>query len=101
MKDFAHPLKEEIELTKVLAALGDPVRLKIVIQLSKSKGEVNYADFECKVGKATLSHHLKTLRLAGIITHRREGTRCFLSLRKDVDKMFPGILKAVIKSAEL
>jgi DNA-binding transcriptional ArsR family regulator len=100
MKDFEHPLKEEIELTKVLAALGDPVRLKIVIQLSKARDEVNYADFECHVGKATLSHHLKTLRLAGIITHRREGTRCFLSLRKDVDKLFPGILKAVIKSAK-
>jgi DNA-binding transcriptional ArsR family regulator len=99
MKDFEHPLKEEIELTKVLAALGDPIRLKIVIQLSSIKAEMNFADFECAVGKATLSHHLKTLRLAGIITHRREGTRCFLSLRKDVDKMYPGILKAIIKSA--
>ena len=98
MKDFEHPLREDIELTKVLAALGDPIRLKIVTQLAKSKGEMNYADFECDVGKATVSHHLKTLRLAGIITHRREGTRCYLSLRNDVDKLFPDLLRSILKS---
>jgi DNA-binding transcriptional ArsR family regulator len=98
MKEFEHPLKSEIELTKVLAALGDPVRLKIVGQLSRSKGEMNYADVDCKVGKATLSHHLKTLRLAGVITHRREGTRCYLSLRNDVDKLFPDLLKSILRS---
>ena len=99
MKDFDHPSQDEIELTKVLAALGDPVRLKIVLQLSKSKAETNYADLECEVGKATLSHHLKTLRLAGIIVHRREGTRCYLSLRNDVEKIYPGILKSILKAA--
>ena len=98
MKDFDHPKKEEIELTRVLAALGDPIRLKIVIQLSMNKEEMNYADFACKeVGKATLSHHLKTLRLAGVITHRREGTRCYLSLRPDLEKLYPGLMKSIMK----
>lgn len=99
MKDFEHPQKNEIELTKVLAALGDPLRLKIVSLLARTKGEMNFADFECRVSKATLSHHLKTLRLAGLILHRREGTRCYLSLRNDVDKLFPDLLKSILRSA--
>jgi DNA-binding transcriptional ArsR family regulator len=98
MPEFDHPKVKEIELTKVLAALGDPVRLKIVTQLASSSGEMNYAEFECNVGKATLSHHLKTLRLAGLITHRKEGTRCFISLRNDVQQLFPNLLKTILKS---
>ena len=101
MNDFDHPDVSEIELTKVLSALGDPVRLNIVNQLARSKKETNYADLVCDVRKATLSHHIKTLRLAGLIYHRREGTRCFLSLREDCQKLFPGLLKSVLSSIAL
>lgn len=101
MQDFEHPSTAEIELTKVLAALGDSARLKIICQLSDTKEEINYAELECKLSKATLSHHLKTLRLAGLIHHRREGTRCFLSLRPDCQQLFPGLLKSIIKAARL
>ncbi len=40
-------------------------------------------DFDIGVGRSTLSHHMKTLREAGLTRHRLEGTRCFVSLRKD------------------
>lgn|SRR5690606_20962730 len=96
MKDFEHPKRKDIQLTKVLAALGDPIRLSIVSRLSEVGEEMNFSEFECNVNKATLSHHLKTLRLAGLITHRREGTRCFISLRPDIKELFPGLLRSIL-----
>lgn len=96
MKDFEHPKRKDIKLTKVLAALGDPIRLSIIERLSRAQEEMNFSEFECKVGKATLSHHLKTLRLAGLITHRREGTRCYVSLREDINHLYPGLLESIL-----
>jgi DNA-binding transcriptional ArsR family regulator len=100
MRKLPHPTASQISLTQVLAALGDKIRLSIVSILARSKGELRWGDFEEEfhVGKATLSHHMKTLRLAGLIDHRKEGTRCFVSLRKDIEKNFPGLLKAVLKA---
>lgn len=99
MRQLAHPSAKEMPLTEVLSALGDPVRLSIVNTLSKKKGEVPWSEFNFHIGKATLSHHMKTLRLAGIIHHRKEGTRCFVSLRPELEKLYPGVLKAILKSA--
>lgn len=99
MRQLPHPEIKEIPLTAVLAALGDPIRLAIVATLFKHKGEVGWGEFDFKVGKATLSHHMKTLRLAGVITHRKEGTRCFVSLREDIEQEYPGLLKAILKAA--
>lgn len=100
MRELQHPKMNEIALTDVLAALGDPIRLAIVAKLAKSKGELGWSEFEVKVGKATLSHHVKTLRLAGVIKHRKEGTRCFVSLRPELEKAFPGLLKSILKAAD-
>lgn len=91
------PTVKEITLTDVLAALGDPIRLQIVAALAREKQEMGWGEFEVCVGKATLSHHVKTLRLAGIINHRKDGKRCYLSLRSDLEDKFPGILKSILK----
>ena len=99
MRQLPHPEFEEIPLTDVLAALGDPVRLSIVATLAASKKEVAWGEFEFDIGKATLSHHMKTLRLAGLINHRKEGTRCFVSLRPEIEKNYPGVLKAILKAS--
>lgn len=99
MRQLAHPELEKIPLTDILAALGDPVRLSIVATLFRQKGEVGWGEFDFKIGKATLSHHMKTLRLAGVINHRKEGTRCFVSLREEIEATYPGLLKAILKAA--
>ncbi|MBX3039110.1 MAG: helix-turn-helix transcriptional regulator [Bdellovibrionaceae bacterium] len=88
----------QISLTDVLTALGDPIRLAIVELVFRHKGEVPWGDLEFNVNKATLSHHMKKLRLAGLIEHRKEGTRCFISLRRDLEKTYPGLLSAILKS---
>jgi DNA-binding transcriptional ArsR family regulator len=57
------------------------------------------ADFEVPVGQSTFSHHMKTLRDAGVVLSRPEGTRCFVSLRPELAQRFPGLLEAVLLEA--
>ena len=79
MKQPVYPSPDDMSLTAVLAALSDPVRLSIVAALIA--GERGSSDFDCAVASSTLSHHVKALREAGVVNHRKEGTRCFVSLR--------------------
>ena len=60
---------------KLLQALADPTRLAIVQQLTRD-GEVCACDFTacCTVSQPTVSHHLKVLREAGVISCERRGT---------------------------
>jgi DNA-binding transcriptional ArsR family regulator len=97
MKQQPHPEPGEITLTGVLAALGDPVRLSIVARLAE--GERGSSDFDCNVASSTLSHHVKALREAGILHHRKEGTRCYVSLRPDIEKRFPGLMDTILRLA--
>ena len=95
MKQHPHPAPDMITITGVLAALADPVRLEIVASLRE--GERGSSGFDCSVSNSTLSHHIRTLREAGIIVHRKEGTRCFVSLRPDLETAFPGLLASVLR----
>jgi DNA-binding transcriptional ArsR family regulator len=97
MKQHPHPDLATVTLPCLLAALADPVRLKIVADLRS--GERGSSDFDCAVSNSTLSHHIKTLREAGVIRHRKEGTRCYVSLRPELDAAFPGLLEAVLQHA--
>lgn len=98
MRSVEHPPAEAIDLATVLAALGDPIRLGIVKVLSDGLEHVQ-ADFDVNVGQSTLSHHMKTLRSAGIVHSRPEGTRCFVSLRPELDVRLPGLVDAVLAAA--
>ena len=98
MRQHLHPPMAEIMLTDVLAALSDPVRLEIAAVLRDS-GERGSTEFGCKVSSSTLSHHIRQLREAGILQHRKEGTRCYVSLRPDLEKKFPGLLDSVLRFA--
>jgi DNA-binding transcriptional ArsR family regulator len=96
MRQPYHPTREELSLTSVLYALSDPLRLDIVRKLAL-EGEIGMQSCDAKVAKSTLSHHFKTLREAGLIHTRIEGTQRFVSLRKqDVDARFPGLLDVLI-----
>jgi ArsR family transcriptional regulator len=76
----------------LLAALADPVRLSIVRQLADNDG-VCACDFTecCTVSQPTISHHLKVLREAGVLTSQRQGTNIVYSLSPDLARRFAGI----------
>jgi DNA-binding transcriptional ArsR family regulator len=93
------PDDREISLPDVLDALGDPVRLQIVRELAGG-GEVACGALVVPVAVSTRSHHLRTLREAGVTRTRVVGTQRLVSLRRDsLDVRFPGLLDAVIAAA--
>jgi ArsR family transcriptional regulator len=72
----ASPLGDEeaTELARVFAALGDPVRLRL-LSLVAAHDEVCSCDLEDPLGKSqpTISHHTKALADAGLITGEKRG----------------------------
>jgi DNA-binding transcriptional ArsR family regulator len=97
-KTLEMPPADAVELPAVLAALSDPVRLAIVRELAR-RGEVPCGTLDLQVSASTRSHHLRTLREAGVTVTRVEGQRRLVSLRRDVvDARFPGLLDAVLAS---
>ena len=66
---------------RLLQALADPVRLSIVRQLG-AEGAVCACDFSAigEVSQPTVSHHLKVLREAGVVSTERRGTWIYYSL---------------------
>jgi DNA-binding transcriptional ArsR family regulator len=92
-----------VEVTTVMQALADPVRLQIVRQLAAcdGTGELSCGQIEVPVTKSTSSHHLKTLAGAGITSEREAGTRKFIRLRRtELDERFPGLLASVLGAAD-
>lgn len=93
------PPPDAIALSQVLVALADPVRLAIVRELAAST-EAPCGALHVPVAGSTRSHHLKTLREAGVTRTRVVGTQRLVSLRRgDLDARFPGLLDAVLAAA--
>jgi DNA-binding transcriptional ArsR family regulator len=96
MRELHHPSCDELELSEVLHALSDPARLRIVRHLARGD-ECTCGTFELGLSKATLSHHFRVLREAGVVRTRPDGRKRMLSLREDdLNERFPGLLDAVL-----
>jgi DNA-binding transcriptional ArsR family regulator len=96
MRALRHPSAGEIELTRVLHALSDPVRLGVVRQLDR-EGEATCTALDRGRPKSSMSHHFRVLRDAGVVQTRCEGTAHLNSLRRaELDRRFPGLLDAVL-----
>ncbi|HUR05759.1 MAG TPA: helix-turn-helix transcriptional regulator [Nonomuraea sp.] len=103
MRLLPHPATEDIQLTEVLRALSDPVRMEIVIRLAV-RGEMTCttAGDDLGVHKSTASHHYRTLREAGVIMSKQEGRLKYISLRRDdLDARFPGLLDSILSAAHV
>lgn len=79
-------------IVKTLKALGDPVRLRILEFLQhpdpsccNREDSVCACDIEGKLGLAqpTISHHMKILVDAGLVTAEKRGRWMFYELRDD------------------
>jgi DNA-binding transcriptional ArsR family regulator len=95
---YQHPEIAEVTLAEVLHALSDPVRLSILRALTPGQ-ESAWSGFMVSVAPSTLSHHMKVLRNAGLIAHRKDGTRCLVSLRPELSERFPDLLDTVLRLA--
>jgi DNA-binding transcriptional ArsR family regulator len=98
-RQLPHPDLADVQMPAVLFALSDPARLDLVKQLAV-QGPLTVAQCQASgpdVPKSTFSHHLKTLREAGLIRNEPAGRQRTISLRREeVDRRFPGLLDAVL-----
>jgi DNA-binding transcriptional ArsR family regulator len=85
------------ELTEILQALGDPVRLAIVSELAGGEPRACGTFTHLGVSHSTLSHHFKVLREAGVIeTHAEGSTRLNTLRREGLEARYPGLLSSVL-----
>ncbi len=98
MQELFHPSTEQLCLSTVLDALGDPIRLQIIKRLA-SQNETTCSSCNIDLAKSALSHHFKVLRESGLINVRIDGKQRFLSIRyEDLEQRFPGLLDSVIRN---
>ena len=78
---------------RLLAALADPVRLSIVRQVASLPDAICACDFTecCDVSQPTISHHLRVLREAGVLTSRREGSNVLYQFSPDFSRRWTSI----------
>lgn len=82
------PAASAERLARAFKALGDPVRLRLLSLIaSHPDGEVCVCDLTgpFDVSGPTISHHLKVLRQAGLVTCERRAT--WVYYRAEADRM--------------
>jgi ArsR family transcriptional regulator, arsenate/arsenite/antimonite-responsive transcriptional repressor len=83
------------ELSRLFKALGDPVRLRLVSLIaSHAGGEVCVCELTAgfDLSGPTISHHLKVLREAGLISGERRGTWVYYRLDPDALRWLSDVL---------
>ena len=85
--------REAGRLAPMFKALGDPVRLQMVSMIA-ARPEVCVCEitpaFELSSG--TISHHLRTLRQAGLVDCERRGTYVYYWLRPEAVEALAALL---------
>ena len=101
MRPLHHPATDDIELTAVLYALADPVRLGLVRGLSRDNPvSCIGACIDEELPRATLSRHFDVLRSAGLVRTVKSGTQNLNTLRcDDLERRFPGLLTTILGHA--
>jgi len=100
MRSLRHPKTEDIELTRVLYALSDPVRLEVVRRLAE-EGAASCAALDCGRPKSSMSHHFRVLRDSGVVLTQVDGAAHINELRRaELDRLFPGLLASVLAVPE-
>ncbi len=68
------------ELAQFFRILGDPIRLRIVEELSGEELNVTQLGRKLRVSQPTVSRNLGILRLAGLVQSRRDGKEVFYTV---------------------
>jgi len=79
-------------------ALADPARVAIVATLARAEHEVCVCDFTSglALNQSTVSHHLKILKDAGLVTSERRGTWGYYSLASGAREQIAAALAGVV-----
>lgn len=78
---------------KILKALGEPTRLKILKLLSVRPMYVCELESVLNMSQPRISQHLRTMKEAGLVTEKKEAQRVFYSLQIDyIDENFSSLI---------
>ena len=84
---FVSPLAEEdaVSQARLLKALADPTRLRILSLLSRHEGEVCVFEIveSFTLEQPTISHHLRILRYAGLVDCRKRHLYAYYHVRRE------------------
>ena len=84
---FVPTLNEDdaISQARLLKALADPTRLRILSLLSRHEGEVCVFEIveSFTLEQPTISHHLRILRDAGLVDCRKKGLWAYYYVRRE------------------
>jgi ArsR family transcriptional regulator len=83
--------------TAILKALADPRRYELIERIAKAACPLGCAQARAAlpISAATLSHHIKELETAGLISIRRDGKFHYMSLRPGVLEALAAVLSAL------
>jgi ArsR family transcriptional regulator, arsenate/arsenite/antimonite-responsive transcriptional repressor len=76
------------QVRAIAKALADPQRYRILQQIARENATCADLRECCPITAATLSHHMKELEEAGLITIARQGKFALPSFRRDVWKAY-------------
>ncbi len=84
-------------------ALSDPARVLILTRLARADSEICVCEFveQLDINQSTVSHHLKILKDADLITSERRGTWVYYSLAVDAHERLTSALTTVIPEGVL
>jgi ArsR family transcriptional regulator len=85
--------------TLLFKALGDSHRLRMLATLARAAQEVCVCDFTdaLPLNQPTVSHHLRILREAGLVTCERRGTWVYYQLAPDALDQIRSAIGGVFK----
>lgn len=99
------PAPESERLVAIFKALGDATRLDVFRLIAAQPEPICVCDVvdQFNVSQPTISHHLKVLREAGLITVSRRGVWAYYgvdahglaTLKTSIEAFAPGVLAAV------
>ena len=103
MRPLVHPSIENVTVEAILHALSDPVRVAIYVDIVGSECSQTCSTFlnvsNKAIPKSTLSQHFKALREAGLIHSERRGVEMHNTSRcPEIEKRFPGLMKAIVNA---
>lgn len=96
MSDSDEPALADMDLGAVFSALADRHRRTVVLTLLAAPDgtERHCSSFGLPVSKATLTHHFRVLRQAGLIRQVNRGNSNMAQLRRaELEQRFPALIE--------
>lgn len=85
--------KPEDQISRMLSVIGQPVRIQILMVISKQEACVCHFEAVLGMRQASISQHLMVLRKAGLVSTTRDGRNIFYHLQN------PDIIPLLLQAA--